>query len=79
MKSQNYVKNLIEKNVSLQPVRQAIKLKLIKKYATHLKDKIRIETSYERKGIVTVATIVMLILIIVLIILFRPTQQNPRE
>jgi len=77
IESQNFIKNIIEKNVSLQPVRQAVKLKLIKKYAAHLTNEIKIEASSERRGIVTVTTIAMILLITILIILFRPSQENP--
>jgi RNA polymerase sigma-70 factor (ECF subfamily) len=79
IESQSYVKNIIDKNISLQSVREAIKLKLINKYAAELKDEIKKETSPERRGVVTIATIAMIILITVLIILFRPPQENPGE
>jgi hypothetical protein len=79
IESQSYVKNIIEKNLSLHSVRAAIKQKLINKYAAHFKNKIKKEVSPERKGLVTVATIAMIIMITVLIILFRPTRENPGE
>ena len=77
--SQKFVKNIIATSFPIQHLRQLVKTKIIKKYATHLIEKIKKEGTSERRGIVTIATIAMIFLITLLIILFRPTVQNPGE
>jgi len=77
--SQILLKNSITKNISLQPVRQALNIKLLKKYAPHLTDKLNNVASPEKKGIVKLVTIATIILVTILIILFRPIQENPGE
>ncbi|UCH66157.1 MAG: hypothetical protein JSW63_03220 [Ignavibacterium sp.] len=79
IESQSFVKKIIVKNISLQPVRERIKIKLVNKYASHLRDEIKKTPSPERRSIVRVATFAMVILITVLILIFRPTQENPAE
>lgn len=78
IESQYLIKNTIEQNISLHQVRETVKLELIKKYAAHQKNE-KIETSSERRGIVTFITIVMILLITIVIIFFRPSQENPAE
>ena len=77
--AQNILKNTITKNISIQPVRQALKIKLVKKYAPQLTDKINNIASSEKKGMVKFVTIAMIIIVSILIILFRPTSENPGE
>jgi RNA polymerase sigma-70 factor (ECF subfamily) len=77
--SQGFVKNIIVKNISLQPIRERIKIKLVNKYASQLRDEIEKTPSPERRSIVRVATFAMVILITMLILIFRPTQENPAE
>jgi RNA polymerase sigma-70 factor (ECF subfamily) len=76
---QSFVKNMIAKNISIQSVREVIKLKLVNKYASELKDEIKKTSSPERRSIVRVATFAMVILLTILILLFRPTLENPAE
>ena len=79
IESQYFIKNTIEQNIFLHQVRETVKLGLIKKYAAHQTNERRIETSSERRGIVTFITIVMILLITIVIIFFRPSQENPAE
>jgi RNA polymerase sigma-70 factor (ECF subfamily) len=79
IEGQNFVKNIIAKNISIQPVREAIKIKLVNRYAPQLRDEIEKTPSPEKRSVVRVATFTMIVLITILILLFRPTQENPAE
>jgi len=76
---QQYVKGLLEKYISTQPIREAIKEKIIKKFAPHLKKEMNNGNSPGRKSLVMVATIVMFVLAVVLILLNRPKIINPMK
>ena len=77
--AQRFVKNIIDEHLVPQPVRPAIKLKIVKKSAPNLKNKIKNETRTERRGLVVGATIAMIILLTVLIIINRPEIINPGD
>ncbi|MCH7721812.1 MAG: hypothetical protein IIC76_00525 [Bacteroidetes bacterium] len=79
IESQLIIKQIIDEEIKIEPLRSVIKFKIAKKYAPELKDKLRNEVSLEKRGLVVGATVAMIILIAVLIFIFKPAIVNPGE
>ena len=76
---QIFIKSIIKKHFTVQQVRDAVTLKIIKKFAPELKNTFKRKTGTENKKMVFGATIAMIILIIVMIMLSRPEFVNPGD
>jgi RNA polymerase sigma-70 factor, ECF subfamily len=79
IESQRFIKQTIDENLKIEPLRSVIKFKITKRYAPELKDELRNEVSLEKRGLVVGATVVMIVLIAVLIVFFKPAVVNPGE
>ena len=77
--AQIFIKSFLDEHLKLQQVRDAVYLRIIKKFAPDHKFEIKKKNIGEKRGLVVVSTIAMFILITLLIILSKPHVLSPKE
>jgi len=77
--AQIFIKSFLDEHLKLQQVRDAVYLRIIKKFAPDHKIKIKKKNIGEKRGLVAVSTIAMFILIAILIIISKPPVLSPKE
>jgi RNA polymerase sigma-70 factor (ECF subfamily) len=77
--AQKFIKSFLDEHLKLQPVRDAIYYRIIKKFAPNHKFEIKKKNTQEKRGLVAVSTIAMFILIAILIIINKPPALSLKE
>jgi len=77
--AQIFIKSFLDEHLKLQQVRDAVYLRIIKKFAPDHKIEIKKKNVGEKRGLVAVSTIAMFILIALLIIISKPHVLSPKE
>jgi len=79
IEAQQFIKSLIKNHLPVQQVRDAVTLKIVKKFAPELKAEFKLKAGSENRKVMLGATITVVILLIIMIIVTRPDVVNPAE
>jgi RNA polymerase sigma-70 factor (ECF subfamily) len=79
IEAQLFIKSFLDKHLKLQQVRDAVYLRIIKKFASDHKIEIKKKNIGEKRGLVVFSTIAMFILIAILIIISKPAALSLKE
>jgi len=79
IEAQKFIKSLLDEHLKLQPVRDAVYFRIIKKFAPDHKVEIKRKNVGEKRGFVVISTIAMFILIAILISTSKPPAISLKE